>query len=220
MPALIFDLDGTLIDTVYAHVFSWQRALAEAGMAIDSWRIHRRMGMSGGLFTRAVARELGRELSPAEADALQGRHGELFHQFLPERRPLPGAIELLRFLREQGIPYGIATSGRRPEIDASLEALDVGDETVVVERGHVLRAKPAPDLFLNCQQRLGVAVDECFVVGDAVWDLLAARRARMLSIGLLSGGYGEDELNQAGAFRVYRDTAELHKSLDELGILP
>lgn len=220
MPALIFDLDGTLIDTVYAHVFSWQRALAEAGMAIDGWRIHRRIGMSGGLFTRAIARELGRELSAAEADTLQHRHGELFHEFLPERTPLPGAVELLCFLRKAGVAHGIATSGRRPEIDASLEALGVGDETMVVDRGDVLRAKPAPDLFLNCQQRLGVPVDECFVVGDAVWDLLAARRARMLSIGLLSGGYGDDELTRAGAFRVYRDAAELHESLDELGIVP
>lgn len=220
MTALIFDLDGTLIDTVYAHVFSWQRTLAEAGMAIDGWRIHRRIGMSGGLFTRAVARELGREISPAEADAIQHRHEELFQEFLPERRPLPGAIDLLRLLRTKGVPHGIATSGRRPEINASLDALGVGPETVVVERGDVLRAKPAPDLFLNCQQRLGVPVEDCFVVGDAVWDLLAARRARMLSIGLLSGGYGEDELIQTGAFRVYRDTAELHKSLDELGVLP
>ena len=220
MPALIFDLDGTLVDTVYAHVFSWQRALAEAGMAVDGWRIHRRVGMSGGLFTRAVARELGRAISPAEADALQHRHGELFQEFLPERRALPGALELMRFLRESRMPHGIATSGRRPEIDASLAAIGVGAETIVVERGDVQRAKPAPDLFLNCQQRLGVAIDECFVVGDAVWDLLAARRARMLSIGLLSGGYGEDELTRAGAFRVYRDAAELHDSLDELGILP
>ncbi|HKY28551.1 MAG TPA: HAD family hydrolase [Pyrinomonadaceae bacterium] len=220
MPALIFDLDGTLIDTVYAHVFSWQRTLAEAGMAIDGWRIHRRIGMSGGLFTRAVARELDREISPDEADSIQRRHEELFQQILPERRPLPGAIELLRLLRKQKVPHGIATSGRRPEIDASLDALGVGPETIVVERGHVLRAKPAPDLFLNCQQRLGVPAQDCFVVGDAVWDLLAARRARMLSIGLLSGGYGEDELIQTGAFRVYRDAAELLKSLDELGVLP
>ena len=219
MPALIFDLDGTLVDTVYAHVFSWQRALAEAGMAVDGWRIHRRIGMSGGLFTRAIAREIGREITEAEANRLQQRHGELFHEFLPERTPLPGAVKLLRFLREAGLPHGIATSGRRPEIDASLEVLGVGAETVVVERGDVLRAKPAPDLFLNCQQRLGVPVDDCYVVGDAVWDLLAARRARMLSIGLLSGGYGEDELTRTGAFRVYRDAAELHESLDELGIM-
>lgn len=220
MPALIFDLDGTLIDTVYAHVFAWQRAFAEAGMAIDGWRIHRRIGMSGGLFARAAARELGRAITVEEAELLQLRHGELFRQFLPERRPLPGAIDLLTLLRGNNIVYGIATSGRRPEIDLSLAALSIGPDTVVVERGDVLRAKPEPDLFLLCQERLGVQAEDCYVVGDAVWDLLAARRARMLSIGLLSGGYGEDELTRAGAFRVYRDPADLHRSLDELGVLP
>ena len=216
--ALIFDLDGTLVDTVYAHVFAWQRALAEEGMPIDGWRIHRRIGMSGGLFARAVAREVGRDLSPEETEAIQLRHGAIFRELLPERRPLPGAVELLAFLRDQGIPHGIATSGRRPEIDASLEALGVPADMVVVERGDVLRAKPEPDLFLACQERLGVAIADCYVVGDAVWDLLAARRARMLSIGLLSGGYGADELQGAGAFRVYRDAAELQSSLDELGV--
>jgi HAD superfamily hydrolase (TIGR01549 family) len=219
MTALIFDLDGTLIDTVYAHVFAWQRALEEANMPVDGWRVHRRIGMSGGLLTRAVAREIGRALTQAEAAELQRRHAELFQLFLPERRALPGAIELLRALREANVPHGIATSGRRPEINRSLEILGVGPETIVVERGDVLHAKPAPDLFLNCQERLGVRIDECYVIGDAVWDLLAARRARMLSIGLLSGGYGEDELTQAGAFRVYRDPLELHASLDELGVL-
>jgi len=218
MTALIFDLDGTLVDTVYAHVFAWQRALAERGMAIDGWRIHRRIGMSGGLFTRAVGRELGRALDEAEAHALQDRHGELFREMLPERRALPGAVSLLAALRAGGVVHGIATSGRRPEIDASLAVLDVPDETVVVQRGDVERAKPAPDLFLECARRLGAETDECFVVGDAVWDLLAARRARMLSVGLLSGGYGDDELTRAGAFRVYRDPAELHNALDELGI--
>lgn len=220
MRALIFDLDGTLVDTVYAHVFAWQRAFAEAGMAIEGWRIHRRIGMSGGLFTRGVARELGRDLSAEEAKALQRRHGELFRQLLPERWPLPGAVELLSYLRSNNILFGIATSGRRPEIDASLEVLGIGAETVVVERGDVARAKPEPDLFLACQQRLGIGAGDCYVIGDAVWDLLAGRRAGMLSIGLLSGGYGEDELSRGGAFRVYRDTAELHLSLDELGLLP
>lgn len=220
MRALIFDLDGTLVDTVYAHVFAWQRAFAESGLAIDGWRIHRRIGMSGGLFARAAARELGREIDAAMAEALQRRHGELFRDFLPERRPLPGAVELLRGLRAAGVPFGIATSGRRPEIDLSLEALQIGSDTIVIERRHVARAKPEPDLFLACQEQLGVPAGECYVIGDAVWDLLAARRAGMLSVGLLSGGYGEDELLGAGAFRVYRDTADLHRSLDELGVLP
>ncbi|HEY7741308.1 MAG TPA: HAD family hydrolase [Steroidobacteraceae bacterium] len=220
MRAMIFDLDGTLVDTVYAHVFAWQRAFAESGLAIDGWRIHRRIGMSGGLFARAAARELGREINAGQEEALQQRHGELYRQFLPERRPLPGAVELLRTLRDNGVAFGIATSGRRPEIDASLAALRIGPETVVIERRDVARAKPEPDLFLACQARLGVPAAECYVVGDAVWDLLAARRAAMLSVGLLSGGYGEDELLTSGAFRVYRDTAELHRSLDELGLLP
>ncbi len=216
--ALIFDLDGTLVDTVYAHVFAWQRALAEEGMPIDGWRIHRRIGMSGGLFTRAVAREVGRELSTEEVEALQKRHGQVFHELLPDRRPLPGAVALLEDLRRRRVIHGIATSGRRPEIDRSLAALGVPEGTVVIDRGDVARAKPEPDLFLACAAALGAEPDDCYVVGDAVWDLLAARRARMLPIGLLSGGYGSDELLSAGAFRVYADAAELHSSLDELGI--
>src|SRR5882724_10380566 len=124
MRGLIFDLDGTLVDTVYQHVVAWQQALEEAGMPIDGWRVHRKIGMSGGLFTRAVAREIGRPLSADEAEALQRRHGEIFRELEPTRRPLPGAGALLARLRADGIPHGIATSGRRPEIDASLEALD------------------------------------------------------------------------------------------------
>jgi HAD superfamily hydrolase (TIGR01509 family) len=163
---------------------------------------------------------VGRPLDDAEIGAVQRRHGELFRELLPERRPLPGAVALLAELRERGIVHGIATSGRRPEIDASLAALGVGDETAIVQRGDVARAKPEPDLFIECARRLDVQPEECYVVGDAVWDLLAARRARMLSVGVLSGGYGEDELQRAGAFRVYRDAEELRESLDELGVVP
>jgi HAD superfamily hydrolase (TIGR01549 family) len=220
MKAFIFDLDGTLIDTVYAHIFAWQKALEEAGMPLEGWRIHRKIGMSGGLLTRVVAREVGREISSEEEQALQHRHGKIFAELLPKRRPLPGALELIEFLYSKNILFGIATSGSHPDTKPSLDVLGIREETVIVERGAVARAKPEPDLFLACQQRLGVGINECYVVGDAVWDLLAARRAGMLSIGLLSGGYGEDELSQAGAFRVYRDPAELHRSLDELGILP
>ena len=205
---------------MYAHVVAWQRALDEAGMPIAAWRIHRRIGMSGGLFARGVARELGRPLAGEELEEIQRRHGAIFLELLPDRRPLPGAVELLAELRELGIPHGIATSGRRPEIDRSLEALGVPADTVVVERGDVRRAKPEPDLFETCAERLGADPRVSYVVGDAVWDLLAARRAGMLSVGLLSGGYGEDELIRAGAFRVYRDADELRISLDELGVLP
>ncbi len=220
MPALIFDLDGTLVDTVYAHVFAWQKAFPEGGLAIDGWRIHRKIGMSGGLFTRAASREIGHDLSDEQASELQDVHDRLFRELLPpgDRRPLPGGVEILKTLRERGITHGIATSGRRPGIEPSLAALGVPDDMVVVQRGDVARAKPEPDLFIECARQLGVEPEECYVIGDAVWDLLAARRAKMLSIGLLSGGYGADELLAAGAYRVYRDAAELQDSLDELGV--
>jgi HAD superfamily hydrolase (TIGR01549 family) len=220
MQAMIFDLDGTLIDTVYAHVYAWQQALNELGMAIDGWKIHRRIGMSGGLFARAVARELGRELTNDETRELQERHGKLFRELLPVRRPLPGAVELLQLLASQGVPYGVATSGSRPDIDASLDALGIGAAVPVVGRGDVRRAKPEPDLFLACATRLETDPVDCYVVGDAVWDVLAARRARMLGVGVLTGGYGEDELTRAGAFRVFRDAADLSAAIDELGVLP
>lgn len=218
MRAVIFDLDGTLVDSVYAHVFAWQRVLAEAGIHIDGWKIHRLIGMSGGLLTKAAAREIGRDLPDAEAEALQTRHGAVYKELLPVRRPLPGAIDLLRHLRETRIAHGIATSGKRDDVKPSLAALNVPGNIVVVDRSDVERAKPEPDLFLACQSRLNVKPEECYVVGDAVWDLLAARRAGMLGVGLLSGGYGEEELARAGAYRVYQDPAHLLAVIYQLGL--
>lgn len=130
MKALIFDLDGTLVDSVYAHVLAWQVAFAEAGMPIDGWRLHRRMGMSGGLFKRAVMRELGRTISLPKLQALDKRHGELFHKFLPHPRPLPGAVQLLRFLRKNRVIHGVATSNQRPHINSSLKALGISEVSV------------------------------------------------------------------------------------------
>jgi HAD superfamily hydrolase (TIGR01509 family) len=218
MRAFIFDLDGTLVDTVYPHVVALQQALAEAGVEVPAWLVHRRIGMSGGLSARALAREIGRSLTASEQDRIQHRHGEIFRAMLPDRRPLPGARELVRWLLDNEVPFGVATSGRRPDIDGSLEVLGLPAELVVVSRGDVLRAKPEPDLFLACQERMGVSREDVYVVGDAVWDLLAARRAGMLSVGLLCGGYSLEELVQAGALRVYRDPRELLNSLDELGV--
>src|SRR5215472_5780235 len=113
MAALIFDLDGTLVDTVYAHVLAWQLAFAESGIPIEGWRLHRRMGMSGGLFKRAVMRELGQSISLHRLQKLDHRHAQLFRTFLPKPRPLPGAVELLKFLRKNRIIHGIATSNQR-----------------------------------------------------------------------------------------------------------
>lgn len=218
MRAVIFDLDGTLVDTVYGHTLAWWRVLRDANLPVPGWKVHRLIGMSGGLITKAAAQELGRELSDEEVERLQQRAGDVYKALMPDRQPLPGALDLLRHLRETKIKHGIATSGKRQDAQPSIDALDLPDDMVIVDRTEVERAKPEPDLFLACQEKLSVTPAECYVVGDAVWDILAARRAGMLAIGLLSGGYGEQELAQAGAYRVYSDPTELLESIYQLGL--
>ena len=218
MAAFIFDLDGTLVDSSYAHVIAWQQALREAELEVDAWRIHRRIGMSGGLLLHALSDKLGCRVTTDQAQRIDKRHGELFRQFPSPCRPLRGAVALLRCLKEKSIPFGIATSGTRPGIDPSLACLGIDDGVPVVEGKKVSHPKPEPDELISCQKRLKVDRDECFVVGDAIWDLLAAGRARMFSIGILSGGYGAEELFDAGAYRVFSDPAHLLESLYQLGI--
>jgi HAD superfamily hydrolase (TIGR01549 family) len=216
--ALVFDLDGTLVDSVYQHVLAWHRALLEAGIDLSIWRIHRRIGMSGGLFTRALLRETGRDLDADLLRRLQDAHAAAYKELAGDIRPLPGAVELLRHLTAIGCPWGIATSGRMQTARTTLESLGIPEEVPVVTRDLVAHAKPDPDLFLAAVERLGVEAADVFVVGDSVWDMLAARRARVLGIGLLSGGYGTEELERAGAYRVYDDPAMLMRHLDELGV--
>jgi HAD superfamily hydrolase (TIGR01509 family) len=217
-PALIFDLDGTLVDSVYQHVLAWHEALQEAGIELSVWRIHRRVGMSGGLFTRALLRETGRELDEALLARLRDGHAEAYRRRIAEVRPLPGARRLLGRLTEIGCRFAIATSGRMATAGLAIAMLDVPDATPVVTRDLVPYAKPDPDLFLEAVRQLGVDVGDAVVVGDSVWDMLAARRARTLGVGLLSGGYGTDELERAGAYRVYEDPAHLLEHLDEVGV--
>ena len=219
MHALVFDLDGTLVDTVYTHVLAWQFALGEVGVVVDGYRLHRHVGSSGALIVRYAQRQAGRELSAAEVETVYRRHEELFRQILPCPRPLPGAIEAFRVLRKVNIPCAIATASYRPLIDPSLEAICVGPETIVVEGKHTLRGKPEPDLFLASREQLGTRAEDCIVIGDSIWDHIGARRAGMISIGVLTGGYGEEELYHAGAFRVYANVNELLENLDQLGIL-
>jgi HAD superfamily hydrolase (TIGR01509 family) len=219
MHALVFDLDGTLVDSVYAHVLAWQGALEEAGLVVDGYRLHRHVGSSGNLIVRFAQRETGRELSAEQMETVHRRHGELFQQMVPGPRALPGAIEMFRALRAARIPHAIATASYRPLIDPSLAAVGIGPEAVVVEGKGQLHGKPEPDLFVAASKQLGIAAAGCIAVGDAVWDHVAARRAGMMSVGVLTGGYGEEELYHAGAFRVYRTIADLLQNLDELGIL-
>jgi HAD superfamily hydrolase (TIGR01549 family) len=216
--AFLFDLDGTLVDSVYQHVLAWHEALGQAGIELSVWKIHRKVGMSGGLFANALLRETGREVTIDEADRLRKLHAEAYAKRAGEIRALPGARELLEYLTGMGVPWAIATSGYLESAGPTLGLLGVPSEVPVVTRDQVAHAKPDPDLFLAAAERLGVAITESVVVGDSVWDLLAARRARALGVGLLSGGYGQDELERAGAYRVYEDPADLLRHLDEVGV--
>ena len=217
-PAFIFDLDGTLVDSVYEHVLAWQEALNSEGIELAVWRIHRRIGMSGGLFTHQLLRETKLEITPERIERLNHLHAKAYQNFRGMIHPLPGARELLDTLTRAGIPWAIATSGRMETAAQNLAALGVTPETnVVVTRDDVKYAKPDPDLFVAAAARLNAPIVDSVVVGDSIWDLLAAQRCHALGVGLLSGGYGLGELERAGAYRVYDDPADLLDHLDEVG---
>jgi HAD superfamily hydrolase (TIGR01509 family) len=217
-PAFLFDLDGTLIDSVYQHVIAWREALSGAGIDLSVWRIHRRIGMSGGLFMAALIRETGIRLSAADADALQAAHAREYLKLADSVRPLPGAAELLATLTARDVRWAIATSGRRATAHHALDLLGLPPDAPMITRDVVAHAKPDPDLFLAAAALLEADPGHCYVVGDSVWDLLAARRAGSIGVGLMSGGYGREELERAGAYRVYSDPADLLARADELGV--
>jgi HAD superfamily hydrolase (TIGR01549 family) len=217
-PAFLFDLDGTLVDSVYQHVVAWREALEAVGINLPVWTIHRRIGMSGGLFVNALAREIDTDLDRETLARLPELHFQAYIRQFDSVRPLPGAERLLATLTESDVPWAIATSGQQRYAELALELLGLPPETPLVTRDQVRYAKPDPDLFLTAAQRIDAAIANSIVVGDSVWDLLAARRANALGIGLLSGGYGREELIYAGAFRVYDDPLDLLGHLDEVGV--
>lgn len=215
--AFIFDLDGTLVDSVYQHVLAWHEALHSEGIELSVWQIHRKIGMSGGLFVNQLFRALDRSIDPDCLQRLRERHDAAYHRLAVDIAPLPGAVDLLQSLSESQIPWAIATSGRIATAGINLEAIGVDlKRDIVVTRDQVRFAKPDPDLFIEASRRLEVPIEHAIVVGDSVWDMLAAARCGALGIGLLSGGYGRDELERARALRVYDNPAHLLRHLDEV----
>jgi HAD superfamily hydrolase (TIGR01549 family) len=203
---------------VYQHVLAWNEALQIEGIELSVWRIHRKIGMSGGLFTNKLLRETGMQFDGAQVERLQRLHADAYKRYSAGIRPLPGAKDLLATLTEANIPWAIATSGRMETARPVLESLGIDfSRTPVITRDQVKFAKPEPDLFLAAAEKLGVRSDTVSVVGDSVWDMLAATRARFLGIGLLTGGYGTEELERSGAYRVFDDPADLLNHLDEVG---
>ncbi|MDY6812122.1 MAG: HAD family hydrolase [Pseudomonadota bacterium] len=216
--ALIFDLDGTLLDSVYHHTLAWAHALDEASVVVPLWRLHRKIGMGGSLFTRALLRELGQAPDAGLADRLREAHGRHYRAMRDRIRPLPGAGELLAEVVAAGCATAVATSSPKRNLDGLYEQLAPPSAVRLVTADDVAAAKPSPALFQVAMAQLACAPGDCLVVGDSVWDVLAARRAGALAIGLRCGGYGDDELTRAGACRLYDDPAHLRKHLHELGI--
>jgi HAD superfamily hydrolase (TIGR01509 family) len=213
--AVVFDLDGTLVDSVYQHVIAWHEALRAVGIELPVWKIHRRIGMSGGLFVAGIIRET--KCSVTDPARMSRLHADIFAARAAQITPLPGARELLDALDENRTPWAIATSGVAETARPMLSLLGRGSDAPFVARDQVRHAKPDPDLFIAAANLIG-AQGDTVVVGDSVWDILAARRAGALPVGLLTGGYGRDELERAGAFRVYNDPADLLDRLDEIGV--
>lgn len=217
-PAILFDLDGTLIDTAYRHVTSWAAALRDAGILDPEWKIHRRIGMSGRSLVHQLVREHGLQSSKINVRQLEKKHDTVFNKSITAIQPLPGAEKLLQYLTKHGVGWAIATTGGKEQTKILLRTLRIPTKTAVVTGDDVAKAKPSPDVFVSVAKRLGLPVEHCVVVGDSVWDMLAAGRRRALSVGLLSGGYSQAELEQAGAFRVYADPADMLEHIEDIGL--
>lgn len=218
MTKLVFDLDGTLIDSVYQHVSAWDAAFRKCGWEIPAYRLHRKIGMSGRVMIAALSRETGRACSAEERAELERVHESEYEQRLESVRPLPGARELLVALHELKVDFAIVTSSGKKMADELVGMLSLPFDVPLVTKDDTEKHKPDPSGFLIGASKIGAKATDAMVVGDSVWDMLGAVRAKFLGVGLLCGGYGQEELTGAGAFRVYADPAEIHARLNELGI--
>ncbi|MFG6502119.1 HAD family hydrolase [Microbacterium sp. P05] len=211
-PAVLFDIDGTLVDSNYLHVEAWDRAFASVGHPVDVWRIHRSIGMDSSKLLEQALGDDADELGEAAKD----EHSRIYADMAERLRPISGARALLDALHERGQTVVLATSAPQAELDQLLAVLDVdGSLDAVTSAEDVGSAKPDPDIVETALARADSPAEDAVMVGDSVWDVEAAKRAGVASIGVLSGGYGREELLAAGASAVYEDVAELLADLDE-----
>jgi HAD superfamily hydrolase (TIGR01509 family) len=208
--AILFDLDGTLVDTVPARIDAWAAVFAEVGIPATRAELEPMIGIDGRRLAREAAAAAGRQLSDEEAEAIDRRSGALFDEHNRDPRPLPGAREVLRALDERDLTWAIATSSRREQVAASIRALGLPREPRIVDGSHVEHAKPAPDLLLLGARELGARPSDCWYVGDSTWDMRAAVAAGMVPIGILAGAVVDERaLKDAGASVVLPTLADL-----------
>lgn len=213
--AVLFDIDGTLVDSNYHHVYAWCRAFAEVGIAVDAWRIHRSIGMDGSTLLATLAEDADDD-TRARAKELNSRY---YKETAPLLRPLPGARGLLEAVEKLGVQVVLATSAPDDELEILRDVLDCDHlVSAMTSSADVDTAKPKPDIINIALERAGVEPEHAVFVGDAVWDVEACKRAGVVTIALLSGGVSKCELEQAGAHQVFEDAIDLCQHLDDTPI--
>lgn len=207
---MLFDIDGTLVDSNYVHIAAWSRALSDLGQPVDSWRIHRAIGMDSAKLLEALLGDRATEFR----DRAKELHHRYFLQAAGDLRPFSGATELLRSLAQRGLSLVLATSAPEDELRILQDVLAVDDVQVrSTSASDVAAAKPEPDIVRAALAKAGAAASAAMMVGDSVWDIEAAARAGVRCVGLLAGGTGATELRDAGAVAVYDDAADLLANL-------
>jgi HAD superfamily hydrolase (TIGR01509 family) len=197
--ALIFDLDGTLVDTVQTRIAAWLRTFEEFGIAAHRRQVTKLIGSDGRRLARVVADAAGMAIDAALAEEIDRRAGEVYSELNTDPRPLPGARELLQALDALGLRWAIATSSRPEQVGKSIESLNLPRPPTIIDGSRVEHAKPAPDLLLFAARELGIEPSHAWYVGDSIWDMQAARAAGMPAIGVASGSATTVELEEAGA---------------------
>jgi HAD superfamily hydrolase (TIGR01509 family) len=197
--ALIFDLDGTLVDTVQTRIAAWLRTFEEFGIAAHRRQVTKLIGSDGRRLARVVADAAGMAIDAALAEEIDRRAGEVYSELNTDPRPLPGARELLQALDALGLRWAIATSSRPEQVGKSIESLNLPRPPTIIDGSRVEHAKPAPDLLLFAARELGIEPRRAWYVGDSIWDMQAARAAGMSAIGVASGSATTEELQVAGA---------------------
>jgi HAD superfamily hydrolase (TIGR01549 family) len=210
-PAAILDVDGTLADTNYHHTLAWYRAFRQSEVVLPIWRIHRHIGMGGDHLVKALG---GDELEQEKGDEIRAAEGVLYRELMSEVEPLEGARELIEDLKERGHAVVLASSAKAHEVEHYLDLLDArelaDDWTTSAD---VEATKPEPDLVVAAVEKAGGG--DAVMVGDSTWDCHAAKAAGLDTIAVLTGGFSEAELREAGALVVYSSIEQLRESLDE-----
>ena len=213
--AILFDLDGTLVDTVQTRIDAWQEALEDAGFPTISEELAPMIGLDGRRLAREIAALHGRPIDEARSEEIDRESGEIYERRNRAPSPLPGVAAVVAAIERAGIQWAIATSSRKDQVKTSVDALGLAREPTIIDASHVEHAKPEPDLLLYAAKELGVKPERCWYIGDSTWDMVSAVAAGMIAIGVdVGSAVGGDALRSAGAAVVVSTLEELAAAIE------